>query len=115
MPVVIKASVYHKGCLLLELGVVSRCIRPLLVQALPIPDAAAQEFGPRRHRDGRVQPLRKQSPKVWVMPTEVVTGRIPVQADASPETAHFLLQLLTAHSLEIFVHLLAPGWDNPER
>jgi hypothetical protein len=108
MPVVIEASIDHKVCLL-ELGVVSGCIRPLLVQALPIPDAAAQELGPRRHGYGGVQPLGEQSPKIWVMPTEVVTSRVPVQADASPETAHLLLQSLTAHSLEIFVHLLAPG------
>jgi hypothetical protein len=91
-----------------ELSIVDWCVRLLLVHALSITDAAAQELGPGRHWYGGVQPFWQRSPKLRMMPTEFVPTGVPVHANACPTTAHLFLQLLTAQALEILSDFWPP-------
>ena len=81
-----------------------RRVRQLLVERLPVLDAARQEFRPGRHRRHRVRLLGQQAPELGVMPAEVVAGRIAVLADAGAEFLHLRDQLVAREFVEIGVH-----------
>src|SRR5262245_51281512 len=68
--------------------VVDRRAGGLLVERLAIADAAAQELGPRRNSDRRVELFREQRPQGRMMPAQLVPRAIPVGANAPAQLAH---------------------------
>src|SRR5262245_4717704 len=72
----------------IEFLVVDRRAGGLLVERLAIADAAAQELGPRRDRDGRIELLRKQRPQRRMVPAQRVSRAVPVRANTLAQLAH---------------------------
>lgn len=89
--------------LLSVLPVVNRGVRRLGLQGFPVLEAAADEFRPRRHGNLRIDPLGQQSPKLRVVPTQVMPTTIPVRPDSGPEALHLGNQFFLAHIQEIVV------------
>src|SRR3954447_15824812 len=61
-----------------------RRVGQFALQRLPIAQAAAQEFRPRRNGHFGRDPIGQQSPEIGMVPAQVVTGAVPVRADACP-------------------------------
>src|SRR5688500_7295494 len=86
-----------------------RRLRRLLVQRLPIADAAAQELRPLRyHREG-VGLLGQQPPQRRLVPAELVQVAVAMSSDAPPQRFDLLDQLIARHPVEVLVHSAPPG------
>ena len=86
----VRASVGHPSLLfvLVELGIRPRSIGKLAVERLAIPDAAAQKLGPGRDCNILRNWFGKKTPKLWVMPAQIVPTTVAVSADAVPQSHH---------------------------
>src|SRR5207245_4540217 len=62
--------------LLVELVGGPRRIRELLVQRLPVADAAPQELGPGGDGDPRIERFRHPPPQVRMVPAELVSAAV---------------------------------------
>ena len=76
----------------------------MLIERLPIPDAAAQELGPLRNHRRWIAPFRQQGPQVGVVPAQIVLRAVPVCPYARPEHFDLGQQFLPGHGLKIIIH-----------
>src|SRR5262245_10854970 len=76
----------------------------LLVQRLPIADAAGEELGPFRNLGNRIGLLREKSPQRRMVPAQVMTGAVPMGSNAVAQLAHLVDQLIARHAQKIVVH-----------
>src|SRR5688500_14268222 len=86
-----------------------RLVRPrrvgkLLVERLPIAQAAAQELRPRRDDGERIRALGAEPPELRMVPAERVTAAVAVRADAVAEALRLGDELVVGHQGEIVVH-----------
>jgi len=81
-----------------------RRVGQLLIQGLPIPDAASEELGPFGHHGDRIRLLGQQAPERRLVPTQLVSAAVPMPADALPQGPDFLDELLACHPAKVFVH-----------
>ena len=81
----------------------NRRVRQLAVKRLAVAHTAAQEA--RRWRNGHLglHRLGQQTPKQWVMPTEVVSGTIPVSANTRAEAHHLGHQAFAIKTIKILI------------
>src|SRR5262249_32633551 len=63
----------------------------------------AHEPRPGRHRDRRVDPLRQETPELWMVPAQIVAAGVAMRADALSQPPDLGDQLVAAHSLEIVI------------
>ena len=90
-------------------------IRQLVVQRLPISNAAAHELRPVRDNGQRVGLPGQQPPQSRVMPAKLVFGAVAVVANARAQLTDLGDQLVTRHLLEIVIHRLSLGHGKPIR
>ena len=74
--------------IIIELGIGARSIGKLPLECLAIPDAAAQKLGPGRDCNILRNWFGKKTPKLWVMPAQIVPTAVAVSADAVPQSHH---------------------------
>src|SRR5215207_4792298 len=74
-----------------------RRVRRLLVERLPVPDAAPHELRPVRDHGDRVGLLRQQRPQLRVVPAEFVAGAVAVIPDARTQPFRLGHELLARH------------------
>lgn len=86
------------------LDVRDRSVRPLAIKRFPISNASPQELRPRRNGDFWFDRLRQETPKLRMVPTEVMARAIPVGPDARAEPLNFRDEVIPAHAFEIIVH-----------
>ena len=94
----------RSGRLRLEFAIVDRCVGPLAFEQLAVLHAAAQELGPRRHGDLRIDAFRQQAPQLRMVPAEIVARTVAMLADALAQALHLGDQRLAAQPLQILVH-----------
>jgi len=81
----------------------------LLIERLAIANAPPEELRPIGHRGKRVLLFREEAPETRVMPAELLTGTVPVLANAPAQLANLLQQLFAGETGQIFVHHCPPG------
>jgi hypothetical protein len=86
------------------LDVCDRGVRQLTIQGLSVFDTSPQEFWPRRDSDFRGHVLWQQSPKLRMMPAEIMTTAVAVMSDSSAQSLDLVDQLFAGHPIQVFVH-----------
>ncbi len=75
------------GFLNAEFAIESRRIRVLSLKRFAVLHAAAQELGPGRHRDLRIDAFRQHAPQLRMVPAEIVPRAVAMLADAPAQGA----------------------------
>src|SRR5262249_4553804 len=74
----------------LVLGICARSFWKFPVECLPILDTATQKLRPVRNIDMLRNRLRKETTKLWMMPTQIVPTTVTVSTDAAPQPHHLI-------------------------
>src|SRR5216683_2090491 len=107
-----RAGLYVAGvCLCLgrfrafvELSVRPWSVREFLVERLPILDTAAQKLRPVRNGEVFRNRLWQKVPKLWMMPTQIVTAAVAMGANSRAQPDHLGDQFLPCQVGKIIVH-----------
>src|SRR5262249_14312191 len=78
-------------------------VASLLIERLPVTNAAAKELRPRRNRGKGIRPLRQQPPERRMVPAKLVATAVPMRSDTAPEFLDLRDQLLARHHIQIGV------------
>jgi len=81
----------------------------LLIERLAIANAAPKELRPIGHRGKRVLLFREEAPETRVMPAELLTGTVPVLANAPAQLANLLQQLFAERPARSSSITVLPG------
>ena len=87
-----------------ELSVRPWSVREFLVERLPILDTAAQKLRPVRNGEVFRNRLWQKVPKLWMMPTQIVTAAVAVGANSRAQPDHLGDQFLPCQVGKIVVH-----------
>jgi hypothetical protein len=87
-----------------ELSVRPWSVREFSVERLPILDTAAQKLRPVRNGEIFRNRLWQKVPKLWMMPTQIVTAAVAVGANSRAQPDHLGDQFLPCQVGKIIVH-----------
>ena len=87
-----------------ELSVRPWSVGEFLVERLPILDTAAQKLRPVRNGEVFRNRLWQKVPKLWMMPTQIVTAAVAVGANSRAQPDHLGDQFLPCQVGKIVVH-----------
>src|SRR5262249_26903319 len=86
------------------LDIRARNIWKFPVECLPILDTAAQKLRPGRDCDILCTRFGKQTPKLWMMPAQIVPTTVAVGTDAGPQPNHLGNQFFSGPVLDVLIH-----------
>ncbi len=94
----------------------ARGLGSLGVQGFTVAEAALEKLRPGGNGDDGIDFIRKQVPKIRMVPAKVLAGAVAVLANAGAEFFDFGQQFLAGHGFEVFVHVERVGrvwvWSN---
>jgi hypothetical protein len=84
----------------------------LSIERLAIANAPTQELRPIRDGNSAGKRLRQQSPKLRVMPTQIVSSAIAVRTNTRTQPQNLSDELVPTHAFEVVIHDEAtpPHW-----
>jgi len=86
------------------LDILDRGTGKLLIEGFPVGDTAAHEPRPGRYGDIGIHGLRQQTPKLRMVPAEVMARAVAVRTDACSEALHLRDQGLAVKACQIPIH-----------
>ena len=76
----------------------------MVVERLPVADAASQELWPLRHLRQRISGFGQETPELGMVPAELMVRAVTVPADTVPQADNLLHELVPRERFEIVVH-----------